>query len=58
MRHLLAVEIFGYGKVGRGTQGPDDRKNAIALHQLPRLLHRLRRREGVVERYEGSLCGH
>src|SRR6185295_16743433 len=53
--HLLAVQIFCYGKIGWGTHRPNDRKNTIALHQLSRLLNRLRRCESVIERYKRHL---
>ena len=48
LRHLHGVHVFLDRRVGRGAERREDQEHLVALDQLARLLHRLRRAVGVV----------
>ena len=48
LRHLHGVHVFLDRGVRRGAERREDQKHLVALDQLARLLHRLRRAVGVV----------
>ena len=48
LRHFLGVHVFHDRRIGRRAERLEDQQDLVALHQLARLLDRLRRAVGVV----------
>ncbi len=56
LRHLLRIHVFVYGGIRRRAQRIEDEQHFVALHQLARLLDRLRRAVAVVVADEVDLA--
>ena len=48
LRHLLRVEVFLHGRVGRGADDLEGEQHLVGFDELAHLLDGLRRRIGVV----------